>query len=119
METKTTFNLRAGGGITDTGTLEVSNGGITKTVTSYILYTDGSKSALFPQVDSSPNWCDVLITDNGDYTYGVKVTAQKNTGEARVESLYLSQGVVEGKSLQLVIRQGVAITDTDITPNLS
>lgn len=94
-------------------------GSNTVTVTSYILYTDGSKSALFPQVDSSPNWCDVLITDNGDYTYGVKVTAQKNTGEARVESLYLSQGVVEGKSLQLVIRQGVAITDTDITLTLA
>lgn len=96
--------------------------GGTKTVEveSYALYSDGSKVAEVPYVDSKPTWLTVEITPKNQYVgntkYLVKMTVAPNTGEIRNGTLTLSQGVVEGKSLSFTLSQG---TDTDITLTLT
>ena len=98
-----------------------SAGGGTQTVEveSYVLYTDGSKVAEVPYVDSKPTWLTVEITPKsqlvGNTKYSVKVTAAPNTGTTgRRENLVLRQGAVEGKELTFVVSQGIPVTDTEI-----
>lgn len=93
-------------------------GGGTRTVEveSYILYSDGSKVAEVPYVDSKPTWLTVEITPKsqfvGNTKYSVKVTAAPNTGTTgRRENLVLRQGAVEGKELTFVVSQEVLVTD--------
>ena len=86
-------------------------------VESYILYSDGSKVAEVPYVDSKPTWLTVEITPKsqiiGNTKYSVKVTAAPNTGTTgRRENLVLRQGAVEGKELTFVVSQGIPVTDT-------
>lgn len=88
-------------------------------VESYILYSDGSKVAEVPYVDSKPTWLTVEIIPKsqtiGNTKYSVKVTAAPNietTG--RRENLVLRQGAVEGKELTFVVSQGIPITDIEI-----
>lgn len=89
-------------------------------VESYILYSDGSKVAEVPYVDSKPTWLTVEITPKsqiiGNTKYSVKVTATPNTGTtARRENLVLRQGAVEGKELTFVVFQGIPpVTDIKI-----
>lgn len=88
-------------------------------VESYILYSDGSKVAEVPHVDSKPTWLTVEITPKsqfvGNTKYSVKVTAAPNTGTTgRRENLVLRQGAVEGKELTFVVSQGIPVTDTEI-----
>lgn len=85
-------------------------------VESYVLYSDGSKVAEVPYVDSKPTWLTVEITPKsqiiGNTKYSVKVTATPNTGTTgRRENLVLRQGAVEGKELTFVVSQG---TDVEI-----
>lgn len=68
-------------------------------VESYALYSDGSKVAEVPYVDSKPTWLTVEITPKsqiiGNTKYSVKVTATPNTGTTgRRENLVLRQGAV-------------------------
>ena len=88
-------------------------------VESYILYSDGSKVAEVPYVDSKPTWLTVEITPKsqiiGNTQYSVKVTAAPNTGTTgRRENLVLRQGAVEGKELTFVVSQGIPVTDIEI-----
>lgn len=88
-------------------------------VESYILYSDGSKVAEVPYVDSKPTWVTVEITPKsqiiGNTKYSVKVTAAPNTGTTiRQESLVLRQGAVEGKKLTFVVSQGIPVMDIEI-----
>lgn len=88
-------------------------------VESYILYSDGSKVAEVPYVDSKPTWLTVEITPKsqiiGNTKYSVKVTAAPNTGTTgRRENLVLRQGAVEGKELTFVVSQGIPVTDIEI-----
>ena len=88
-------------------------------VESYILYSDGSKVAEVPYVDSKPTWLTVEIIPKsqiiGNTKYSVKVTAAPNTGTTgRRENLVLRQGAVEGKGLTLVVSQGIPVTDIEI-----
>lgn len=98
----------------------LANGGTqTVEVESYVLYSDGSKVAEVPYVDSKPTWLTVEITPKsqiiGNTKYLVKVTAAPNTGTTdRRENLVLRQGVVEGKELTFVVSQGVPVTDIEI-----
>lgn len=85
-------------------------------VESYILYSDGSKVAEVPYVDSKPTWLTVEITPKsqfvGNTKYSVKVTATPNTGTTgRRENLVLRQGAVEGKELTFVVSQVVPDDD--------
>lgn len=98
----------------------LANGGTrTVEVESYILYSDGSKVAEVPYVDSKPTWLTVEITPKsqiiGNTKYSVKVTAAPNTGTTgRRENLVLRQGAVEGKELTFVVSQGIPVTDIEI-----
>lgn len=88
-------------------------------VESYILYSDGSKVAEVPYVDSKPTWLTVEITPKsqiiGNTKYSVNVTAAPNTGTTdRRENLVLRQGAVEGKELTFVVSQEISVTDTEI-----
>ena len=88
-------------------------------VESYILYSDGSKVAEVPYVDSKPTWLTVEIIPKsqiiGNTKYSVKVTAAPNTGTTgRRENLVLRQGAVEGKELTFVVSQGIPVTDIEI-----
>ena len=88
-------------------------------VESYILYSDGSKVAEVPYVDSKPTWLTVEITPKsqiiGNTKYSVKVTAAPNTGTTgRRENLVLRQGAVEGKELTFVVSQEIPVTDIEI-----
>lgn len=89
-------------------------------VESYILYSDGSKVAEVPYVDSKPTWLTVEITPKsqiiGNTKYSVKVTAAPNTGTTgHRENLVLRQGAVEGKELTFVVSQGIPpVTDIEI-----
>lgn len=82
-------------------------------VKSYILYSDGSKVAEVPYVDSKPTWLTVEITPKtpksqiiGNTQYSVKVTAAPNTGTTdRRENLVLRQGAIGGKELTFVVSQ--------------
>lgn len=85
-------------------------------VESYALYSDGSKVAEVPYVDSKPTWLTVEITPKsqiiGNTEYSVKVTATPSTGTTgRRENIILRQGAVEGKKLTLIISQGMPVTD--------
>lgn len=85
-------------------------------VKSYILYSDGSKVAEVPYVDSKPTWLTVEITPKsqiiGNTQYLVKVTAAPNAGTTdRRENLVLRQGAVGGKELTFVVSQGIPVTD--------
>lgn len=85
-------------------------------VESYALYSDGSKVAEVPYVDSKPTWLTVEITPKsqiiGNTKYSVKVTATPNTGTTgRRENLVLRQGAVEGKELTFIVSQGKPLTD--------
>lgn len=87
-------------------------------VESYILYSDGSKVAEVPYVDSKPTWLTVEITPKsqiiGNTKYSVKVTAAPNNGTTgRQENLVLRQGAVEGKELTFVVSQEIP-TDIEI-----
>lgn len=89
-------------------------------VKSYILYSDGSKVAEVPYVDSKPTWLTVKITPKsqiiGNTKYSVKVTAAPNTGTTgRRENLVLRQGAVEGKELTFVVSQGIPVIELTIT----
>jgi len=93
-------------------------------VESYALYSDGSKVAEVPYVDSKPTWLTVEITPKsqfvGNTKYSVKVTATPNTGTTgRQENLVLRQGAVEGKELTFVVSQGVPVTDITIELTLT
>lgn len=93
-------------------------------VESYVLYSDGSKVAEVPYVDSKPTWLTVEITPKsqfvGNTKYSVKVTATPNTGTTgRRENLVLRQGAVEGKELTFVVSQGVPFTDIEIELTLT
>lgn len=88
-------------------------------VESYALYSDGSKVAEVPYVDSKPTWLTVEITPKsqiiGNTKYSVKVTATPNTGTTdRRKNLVLRQGAVEGKELTFVVSQGIPVTDVEI-----
>ena len=88
-------------------------------VESYILYSDGSKVAEVPYVDSKPTWLTVEITPKsqiiGNTKYSVKVTAAPNNGTTgRRENLVLRQGAVEGKELTFVVSQRIPVTDIEI-----
>lgn len=88
-------------------------------VESYILYSDGSKVAEVPYVDSKPTWLTVEITPKsqiiGNTKYSVKVTAAPNIGTTdRRENLVLRQGAVEGKELTFVVSQRIPVTDIEI-----
>lgn len=88
-------------------------------VESYVLYSDGSKVAEVPYIDSKPTWLTVEITPKsqiiGNTKYSVKVTAAPNTGTTgRRENLVLRQGAVEGKELTFVVSQGISVTDIEI-----
>lgn len=88
-------------------------------VESYALYSDGSKVAEVPYVDSKPTWLTVEITPKsqiiGNTKYSVKVTAAPNTGTTgRQENLVLRQGAVEGKKITFVVFQGIPVTDIEI-----
>lgn len=89
----------------------LANGGThTVEVESYALYSDGSKVAEVPYVDSKPTWLTVEITPKSqsvDNTkYSVNVTATNYTGTTdRQENLVLRQGAVEGKELTFVVHQ--------------
>lgn len=88
-------------------------------VESYILYSDGSKVAEVPYVDSKPTWLTVEITPKsqiiGNTKYSVKVTAAPNKGTTgRRENLVLRQGAVEGKELTFVVSQGIQLPDIEI-----
>ena len=92
-------------------------------VESYALYSDGSKVALVPYVDSKPTWLDIEISPKnqviGNTKYSVKVTASINpTSEPRRGYLVLNQGVVEGKELTFNVFQGISITEQDVTLTL-
>lgn len=87
-------------------------------VESYILYSDGSKVAEVPYVDSKPTWLTVEIIPKsqiiGNTKYSVKVTAAPNTGTTgRRENLVLRQGAVEGKELTFVVSQRIPVTDIE------
>lgn len=93
-------------------------------VESYALYSDGSKVAEVPYVDSKPTWLTVEITPKsqiiGNTKYSVKVTATPNTGTTgRRENLVLRQGAVEGKELTFVVSQGIPVTDVEIEITLT
>lgn len=93
-------------------------------VESYVLYSDGSKVAEVPYVDSKPTWLTVEITPKsqtiGNTKYSVKVTATPNTGTiSRQENLVLRQGAVEGKKLTFVVSQGIPVTDVEIEITLT
>lgn len=101
--------------------IRFSTDGGTQTVEveSYILYSDGSKVAEVPYVDSKPTWLTVEITPKsqfvGNTKYSVKVTATPNIGTTgRRENLVLRQGAVEGKELTFVVSQGIPVTDIEI-----
>lgn len=88
-------------------------------VESYVLYSDGSKVAEVPYVDSKPTWLTVEITPKsqiiGNTKYSVKVTAAPNNGTTgRRENLVLRQGAVEGKELTFDCSQGIPVTDIKI-----
>lgn len=88
-------------------------------VESYILYSDGSKVAEVPYVDSKPTWLTVEIIPKsqiiGNTKYSVKVTAAPNTGTTnRRENLVLRQGAVEGKELTFVVSQGIPVIEIEI-----
>lgn len=90
-------------------------GGGTQTVEvkSYVLYSDGSKVAEVPYIDSKPTWLTVEITPKSqtiDNTqYSVKVTATPNTGTTdRRENLVLRQRA--GKELTFLVSQE-SVTD--------
>lgn len=88
-------------------------------VESYIVYSDGSRVAEVPHVDSKPTWLTVEIIPKsqiiGNTKYSVKVTAAPNIGTTiRQENLVLRQGAVEGKKLTFVVSQGIPVTDTEI-----
>lgn len=92
-------------------------------VESYALYSDGSKVALVPYVDSKPTWLDIEISPKnqviGNTKYSVKVTASiNNTGGPRNGDLVLNQGVVEGKYLTFKVSQGIPIVEQDVTLTL-
>lgn len=89
-------------------------------VESYILYSDGSKVAEVPYVDSKPTWLTVEITPKSQFVdntkYSVKVTATPNPGTTgRQENLVLRQGAVEGKELTFVVSQGVSDIKIELT----
>lgn len=89
-------------------------------VESYILYSDGSKVAEVPYVDSKPTWVTVEITPKsqiiGNTQYSVKVTAAPNTGTTdRQENLVLRQGAVGGKELTFVVSQGIPDIKIELT----
>ena len=93
-------------------------------VESYVLYSDGSRVAEVPYVDSKPTWLTVEITPKsqiiGNTKYSVKVTAAPNTGTiGRRENLVLRQGAVEGKELTFVVSQGITVTDVEIEITLT
>lgn len=89
-------------------------------VESYILYSDGSKVAEVPYVDSKPTWLTVEITPKsqiiGNTKYSVKVTAAPNIGTTgRRENLVLRQGAVEGKELTFVVSQEIVEIEITLT----
>ena len=89
-------------------------------VKSYILYSDGSKVAEVPYVDSKPTWLTVEITPKsqtiGNTEYSVKVTAAPNPGTTgRRENIVLRQGAVEGKELTFVVSQGISEIEIELT----
>lgn len=93
-------------------------------VESYALYSDGSKVAEVPYVDSKPTWLTVKITPKsqiiGNTKYSVTLTATPNTGTTgRRENLVLRQGAVEGKELTFVVSQGIPVTDVEIEITLT
>lgn len=93
-------------------------------VESYALYSDGSKVAEVPYVDSKPTWLTVEITPKsqiiGNTKYSVKVTATPNTGTTgRRENLVLKQGAVEGKKFTFVVSQEIPVTDVEIEITLT
>lgn len=103
-----------------------SEAGGTQTVevNSYSLYSDGSKVAEVPYVDSKPTWLTVEITPKsqiiGNTKYSVKVTATPNIGTInRRENLVLRQGAVGGKELTFVVSQGIPVTDVEIEITLT
>lgn len=97
-----------------------SDGGTqTVEVESYVLYSDGSKVAEVPYIDSKPTWLTVEITPKsqiiGNTKYSVKVTAAPNIETTyRRGNLVLRQGAVEGKELTFVVSQGIPVTDIEI-----
>lgn len=100
--------------------LSADGGTRTVEVESYILYSDGSKVAEVPYVDSKPTWLTVEITPKsqiiGNTKYSVKVTAAPNTGTtSRQENLVLRQGAVEGKELTFVVSQGIPDIEIELT----
>lgn len=93
-------------------------------VESYALYSDGSKVAEVPYVDSKPTWLTVEITPKnqiiGNTKYLVKVTAAPNTGTVGLRgNLVLRQGAVEGKELTFAVSQGIPVTDVEIEITLT
>lgn len=102
-----------------------ANGGTqTVEVESYILYSDGSKVAEVPYVDSKPTWLTVEITPKsqiiGNTKYSVKVTAAPSIGTTgRQENLILRQGAVEGAAVTFVVSQGIPVTDVEIEITLT
>lgn len=99
----------------------LANGGTqTVEVKSYALYSDGSKVAEVPYVDSKPTWLTVKITPKSqtiDNTkYSVTLTATPNTGTTgRRENLVLRQGAVEGKELTFEVSQEIPDVEIEIT----
>lgn len=99
-------------------TFSADGGTRTVEVKSYALYSDGSKVAEVPYVDSKPTWLTVEITPKsqiiGNTKYSVKVTATPNTGTTvHRENLVLRQRAVEGKELTFVVSQGILVIEPE------
>lgn len=95
----------------------LENGGTrTIEVESYILYSDGSKVAEVPYVDSKPTWLTVEIIPKSQFIYSVKITAAPNTETTdRRENLVLRQRAGEGKELTFVVSQRISVIELTIT----
>lgn len=102
--------------------LPPGGGSRTVEIESYVLYSDGSKQALTPDIISKPDWVTSVDIVSKDLIskFNVTISAPTNPSVARKGNITLKipHNSVKGVELEIPVNQTAQITEQDITLTL-